>query len=153
MPSFCPPGATLAAELLIAWLLVLWGAAGLWFAWEMRPERDWRYAAGAFGITLLLGLVFLLFPRVGVETMTVAMMSVFLMEGVVAILHGLRVNGQLRNWGRMIFSGICSLIIGLVILIGWPGTAVWTLGLLLGVNFLTNGLSLVMPGRVAKDNA
>jgi uncharacterized membrane protein HdeD (DUF308 family) len=147
-----PAWATLAAELLIAWMLVLWGSVGLWFAWEMRSEREWRYAAGAFGITLFLGLVFLLLPRIGVETMTVLMMVVFLMEGVVSILLGLRLSGQLRNWGWMVFSGACSLIVGLIILIGWPGTAVWTLGLLLGVNFLTTGISLIMLGRVAKDN-
>lgn len=146
-----PALATLASEILIAWTLLLWGAVGLWFAWEMRPASEWRYAAGAFGITLLLGLVFLLFPRVGIETMTVLMIVVFLMEGVVSILLGLRLSGQLRNWGWMAFSGLCSLIVGLVILIGWPGTATWTLGLLLGVNFLTTGLSLVMLGKMAKE--
>ncbi len=147
-----PALATLAAELLIAWMLVLWGAVGLWFAWEMRPEREWRYAAGAFGITLLLGVVFLLFPRAGIETMTILMMIVFLMEGVVSILLGLRLSGQLRNWGWMAFSGVCSLIVGLIILLGWPGTAAWALGLLMGVNFLTTGISLVMLGKTAKEN-
>lgn len=147
-----PALATLAAELLIAWLLILWGGAGLWFAWEMRPEPEWRYGAGAFGIALLLGLVFLLFPRIGIETMTVLMMIVFLMEGVVSILLGLRLSGRLRNWGWMAVSGVCSLIVGLIILIGWPGTAAWTLGLLLGVNFMTTGISLVMLGKAAKDD-
>lgn len=147
-----PAVATLASELLIAWMLVLWGAVGLWFAWEMRPEREWRHAAGAFGLTLLLGLAFLLFPRIGVETMTVLMMVVFLMEGVVSILLGLRLSGQFRSWGWMIFSGACSLIVGLIILLGWPGTAAWTLGLLLGVNFLTTGVSLAMLGKTAKEN-
>ncbi|MCB1369240.1 MAG: DUF308 domain-containing protein [Rhodobacteraceae bacterium] len=148
-----PALATLAAELLIAWMLVLWGAAGLWFAWEMRPEREWLYAVGAFGIALLLGLVFLMFPRVGIETMTILMMIVFLMEGVVSILLGLRLSGQMRNWGWLALSGVSSLAIGLIILIGWPGTAAWTLGLLLGINFLTTGISLVMLGKAAKDNA
>ncbi|TNF18272.1 MAG: hypothetical protein EP318_18455 [Rhodobacteraceae bacterium] len=146
-----PAVATLAAELLVAWMLVLWGAVGLWFAWEMRPETEWRHALGAFGITLLLGLVFGLFPRIGIVTMTILMVIVFLMEGVVSILLGLRLSGQVRSWGWMVFSGLGSLVIGLVILIGWPGTAAWTLGLLLGVNFLTTGLSLVMFGRAAGD--
>lgn len=118
-----PAWATLAGELLIAWMLTLWGATGLWFAWEMRPLQEWRYAAAAFGVTFLLGLVFLLFPSVGIETLTVVMMVVFLMEGVVSILLGLRMSASLQNWGWMVFSGVCSLIVGVIILAGWPQTA------------------------------
>ena len=81
-----PAWATLAGEMLVAWMLTLWGAVGLWFAWEMRPAKEWRYAGVAFAITLLLGLMFLLFPGVGIETLTIVMMVVFLMEGVVSIL-------------------------------------------------------------------
>lgn len=146
-----PAWATLAGELLIAWMLTLWGAAGLWFAWEMRSVREWRYAATAFGITLLLGLAFLLFPGIGIATLTIVMMVVFLVEGIVSILLGLRMSAGLRNWGWMVFSGLCSLIVGVIILFGWPETAVWALGLLLGVNFLTNGLALIMLGKSAKD--
>ena len=145
-----PNWATLAGALLIAWMLTLWGIVGLWFAWEMRPAREWRYAAMGFGITLGLGLIFLLYPGIGIQTLTIVMMVVFLMEGIVSILLGLRLRGQQGNWGWMIFSGACSLIVGAIILFGWPETATWTLGILLGVNFLSTGISLVMLGKVAK---
>jgi uncharacterized membrane protein HdeD (DUF308 family) len=148
-----PAWATLAGALVIAWMLTLWGVAGLWFVWEMRPAREWRYGAVVFAITLLLGLVFLLFPGVGIETLTIIMMMVFLMEGIVSILLGLRMSGHRRNWGWMIFSGLCSLIVGVIILIGWPETAVWTLGLLLGANFFSTGLSLIMLGKATKETA
>ena len=148
-----PAWATLAGEMLVAWMLTLWGAVGLWFAWEMRPAKEWRYAGVAFAITLLLGLMFLLFPGVGIETLTIVMMVVFLMEGVVSILLAMRMSGHMRNWGWLAFSGLCSLIIGAIILIGWPETAVWTLGVLLGVNFLSTGLSLVMLGKTARESA
>ncbi len=94
-----PAWATLAGELLIAWMLVLWGAAGLWFAWEMRPAQEWRYAAAAFGVTFLLGLVFLLFPGAGIETLTIVIVMVFLIEGIVSILLGLRISARLRQLG------------------------------------------------------
>ena len=146
-----PGWATLAGELLIAWMLALWGAAGLWFAWEMRPAREWRYGAVTFGITLLLGVVFLLFPGTGIETLTIVLIGVFLMEGIVSILLGLRLSGQTRHWGWMALSGVCSLIVGFIILMGWPETAVWTLGLLLGINFLSTGFSLIILGASAKE--
>ena len=145
-----PNLATLAAELLVAWMFILWGGAVLWFAWEMRTAPEWRYGAVAFGLMLLAGLIFAVFPVAGIETLTILMMISFLMEGVVSILLGLRSSADMTNWGWLIFSGACSLIVGIVILIGWPGTATWTLGLLMGINFLSTGLSLVMLGRSIK---
>ncbi|MCB2111042.1 MAG: DUF308 domain-containing protein [Defluviimonas sp.] len=147
-----PALATLAGEALIAWMLVLWGAAGLWFAWEMRPAPEWRYGAFSFGFMLLLGVIFVLFPKAGVETLTVLMMLAFLAEGVVSIMLGLRASGRMRNWGWLIFSGACSLIVGAIILIGWPTTAVWALGLLMGANFLSTGLSLIMLAKAMRDD-
>jgi uncharacterized membrane protein HdeD (DUF308 family) len=146
-----PTWATLAGELLIAWMLVLWGAIGLWFAWEMRPSKEWRYAGVMFGITLFLGLVFSLFPGFGIETLTIILMMIFLFEGVISVLLGLRLSARFRNWGWMVFSGLCSLAIGVIILIGWPETAVWAIGMLMGANFLSTGLALIMLGKMAKD--
>lgn len=139
-----PARATLAVERLAVWMLALWGAAGLWFSWEMRPAREWRFGAVLFAAALLLGLIFALFPGAGIAALTIVLMIVFLLEGIVSILLGLRMSGQRRSWGWMVFSGICSLLVGLVILMGWPETAVWTLGLLLGLNFLSTGLALIM---------
>lgn len=145
-----PTVATFAAELLVAWMFILWGGAGLWFAWEMRSAPEWRYGAVVFGLMLIAGLIFAVFPVAGIETLTVLMMISFLMEGVVSVLLGLRSSSHMANWGWLIFSGACSLIVGIVILIGWPSTATWTLGLLMGINFLSTGLSLIMLGRSIK---
>ena len=148
-----PSLATLSDELLFAGILTIWGMVGLWFAWEMRPAKEWAYGAVAFAITLVSGGGILLFPGIGVETLTIVMMAVFLMEGVVSVLLGLRLSGHHSRWGWMIFSGLCSLVVGMIILIGWPQTAVWALGLLLGINFLSTGLSLIMLGNAAKEAA
>ena len=44
----------------------------------------------------------------------------------------------------MLVGGVVNLILALIILSGWPGTAAWTLGLLFGINLFMWGLSLVM---------
>lgn len=148
-----PVAATVAAEALVAWLLVIWGVAGLWFAWEMRPAPEWRYGAATFALTLALGLVFALFPRAGIETLTIVMVLAFLMEGVVSILLGLRTSARAANWGWLVVNGLCSLAVGVIVLIGWPGTAAWSLGLLMGLNFLTTGISLLMLSGAFRKSA
>ena len=145
-----PHIATFGAEGLVAWLLTIWGAVGLWFSWAIRPAPEWRYGLAAFGLLFLVGAVFVLAPGVGVAVLTVLMMLSFLMEGILSILFGLRSSDQVPNWGWLVFSGMCSFAAGIVILFGWPWTASWTLGLMMGLNFLSTGLSLVMLARPAR---
>ncbi|WP_127107223.1 HdeD family acid-resistance protein [Pararhodobacter zhoushanensis] len=145
-----PTVATLAEEELVASLLTLWGAAGLWFSWAIRPSSEWRYGVAGFGLLFIAGLALVLFPVAGIAALTVVMMLSFLMEGILSILYGLRSSAQVSTWEWLVFSGLCSFAAGLVILFGWPWTAGWTLGLVMGLNFLSTGLSLFMltkPGR------
>lgn len=144
-----PTVATFGAEILVAWMLTLWGAVGLWFSWAIRSAPEWRYGAIAFGLLFVLGVVLVLFPLAGIEALTVLMMLSFLLEGVLSILFGLRSSAHVSNWGWLVFSGLCSFAAGIVILFGWPWTASWTLGLMLGLNFFSTGLSLVMLSNAA----
>ena len=139
-----PGAATLGAEMLVASMLTIWGAVGLWFAAAIRPAPEWRTGAAAFGLLFLLGLALVLFPVAGIEALTVLMLLGFLMEGILSILFALRASDRVANWGWLVFSGLCSFAAGIVVLFGWPWTASWTLGLMMGLNFLSTGLSLVM---------
>lgn len=145
-----PSVATFGTELLVAWMLTLWGAVGLWFSWAIRPAPEWRYGFAAFGLLFVVGVAFVLFPLAGIAVLTVLMMLSFLMEGILSILFGLRASAHLSNWGWLLFSGLCSFAAGVVILFGWPWTASWTLGLMMGLNFLSTGLSIVMLARSAR---
>jgi uncharacterized membrane protein HdeD (DUF308 family) len=145
-----PSVATFGAELLVAWMLTVWGAVGLWFSWAIRPASEWRYGFAAFGLLFVVGVALVLFPLAGIAALTVLMMLSFLMEGILSILFGLRSSAHVSNWGWLVFSGLCSFAAGVVILFGWPWTASWTLGLMLGLNFLSTGLSLVMLAKAER---
>lgn len=44
----------------------------------------------------------------------------------------------------MLVSGIADLLLAAIITLGWPMTANWALGLLVGVNLITSGLAVMM---------
>ncbi len=138
-----PAAMTLAFEILIALLLLVWGAAGLGFAAMLRPARGWGGMALFSALVLALGLVFLASPRAGIATLTLLLTAVFLIEGTGSVLIGLKLRGQMPGWGWIVFSGLSALALGALILAGWPGSAAWVLGLLVGLNFLTTGVSLL----------
>jgi uncharacterized membrane protein/uncharacterized membrane protein HdeD (DUF308 family) len=138
-----PAAATLAVTLLVAATLLFWGGLGVWMSLSLRDLPEWKLSAAAFGLVAALGLAFLVFPGVGAEVMTLFVVAGFLIEGVFSILFALRLSGRASGWGWMAASGAAALVLGLVVLIGWPDTATWLLGLLIGVNFLTTGAALL----------
>lgn len=137
-----PAAAAIAATVLIAATLLFWGILGLWMSLSLRRFPEWKLSAAAFGAITLVGLILLVFPALGVEVMTLCLVAGFLIEGVFSVLIGLRLSAVSPRWGWMVASGVASLLLGFVVLVGWPETASWLLGLIIGVNFLTTGVAL-----------
>jgi uncharacterized membrane protein HdeD (DUF308 family) len=151
MAIILPVWATFAVEQLVAGLLLVWGAAGIGFAVSMRPLPEWRISAGLSVMILALGTIFLIVPQDGIETLTLVLIAAFLLEGVLSVLFAFRIRDSMRQWGWMALSGLVSVLVGLMILSGWPGTETWTLGLLFGLNFLTTGASLIALAMAVKS--
>ncbi|MGB3243051.1 MAG: DUF308 domain-containing protein [Sulfitobacter sp.] len=144
-----PTVATIVVEQLIGWLLLAWGIAGLFFARSFKAFSEWKMVAGGFLVVTLLGVFFLLFPGVGASVMTAFLVVAFIIEGILSILMGLRMSGQLGNWQWIIVSGVSAFILGIIILLQWPATTQWVLGFLVGLNFLTTGISMMFVSRAA----
>jgi uncharacterized membrane protein HdeD (DUF308 family) len=51
----------------------------------------------------------------------------------------------------MLVSGIVDLILAAVIIAGLPGSAVWALGLLLGINMVFGGTSMIAMALAARS--
>ncbi len=142
-----PTVATLVVEQLVAWLLILWGLAGLMFAFSFRAFSEWRLVAAVFVAVLLAGIAFVIRPGAGAAVLTGVLITVFLLEGVLSILLGMRLSGHVDNWRWIIFSGICSFVLGMILLISWTNAARWVIGVMVGLNFLSTGLSLMLLAR------
>jgi uncharacterized membrane protein HdeD (DUF308 family) len=56
-----------------------------------------------------------------------------------------------RPWGWVLFDGIVTLLLGLLIWIGWPGNAPWLLGLFLGISLLATGISVLLFGLALRS--
>jgi uncharacterized membrane protein HdeD (DUF308 family) len=67
----------------------------------------------------------------------------FLIERVFSILFDLRVSRPASGGGWMAASETASLALGLVLLVGWAGAAMWLPAVLIGLIFLTAGIALL----------
>jgi len=149
-----PPIATLAVELLFGWLFLISGIVGAITTFMMRraPGFWWSLVSGILAIAV--GVVMLLSPLSGVLTLTLLLITFFIIEGVVSIMFALEHKRELSGrWGWMLASGIIDLILAAIIIEGLPGTAAWALGLLVGINMVFGGTALIGMALHAREVA
>ena len=147
-----PPIATLAVEILFGWLFLISGIAGLITTFMMRraPGFGWSLVSAILGIAV--GIVLLAWPLSGVLTLTLVLIVFFTIEGIASIMFALEHKRELSGrWGWMLASGIIDLILAAIILAGLPGTAAWSLGLLVGINMVFGGTALIGMALHARD--
>ena len=138
-----PPLATIAVTILIGWLFLISGVAGLITTFGARhaPGFWWSLLSALLGIAA--GLVLLVWPLSGAISLTLLLIVFFIIEGVLSIMYAVEHKRELTGqWGWMLVSGIIDLILAAMIWGGLPSTAAWALGLLVGINLIFGGAAL-----------
>ena len=144
--------AGLAAAVMLGWLLVIAGVAGLAFAFRARglPGFGWSLLSGL--AALIAGMALAWNPLVGLATLTLIIAAFLFADGIFTIATAISHRRELsRRWEWMLLGGIVNLVLAAIIYSGWPGTALWVVGLLVGVNLLFGGVSLVTMSLAARD--
>jgi uncharacterized membrane protein HdeD (DUF308 family) len=147
-----PPIATLATAIVLGWLFLFSGVAGLITTFWMRraPGFWWSLLSAVLGIAA--GIVLLAWPASGAVSLTLVLIVVFTIEGLVSIMFALEHKREFSGrWGWMLLSGIIDLILAAMILAGLPGTATWALGLLVGINLVFGGSALIAMAIAARS--
>jgi uncharacterized membrane protein HdeD (DUF308 family) len=149
-----PPSATFAFELLIGWIVLLSGVAGLAMTIRTRgtPGFGWSLLSALIGIAA--GAVLLIWPLSGAFSLTLILTVFLAFEGVVSVMYALAHRRERTpRWGLMLLSGIVDLILAAMIFSGLPGTAAWAIGLLVGINMVFGGSALVAMALQARTDA
>lgn len=89
------------------------------------------------------GIVMVAFPLVGVAALTVLLGTMLLVYGGVAVATAFQLR-PVDGWGWYLLDGAASLLVGLLVLAGWPSSAFWAVGTLVGVSVLMGGISRIM---------
>lgn len=80
----------------------------------------------------------------GTYALTIVLGAYFLAEGVASILYAFEHRRELiGRWSWMLAAGLMDLLIAAIIIIGLPGSALWAVGLLVGINLAFGGATLI----------
>lgn len=138
-----PNFSTLTAEIWIGWLLVFSGVTKLVYAFQSRAEGGFIWKLLLSLLYIATGGLLIAYPLQGVLTLTLALASFLLVEGIFEIVLALQLRPQ-ANWSWLLGNGIITLVLGGMIWREWPFDAPWTLGLLVGISIISSGVARIM---------
>lgn len=145
-----PLGAGLSLTMMIGALLLISGGAQLVLVFK----------AGSFGEGILLALFAILSliaggymisqPVAALASLTLFLAAYFIASGVVQAFGAFGARPE-SGWGWLLFSGVVSVILGVMIWRQFPLSGVWAVGTLVGVQFLMSGWTLIAIGGMARN--
>ena len=98
------------------------------------------------------GISLLANPVLGLATLTLLLVFYLAIEGVAEILMGLGMRPA-PQWGWFVASGVVSLVLAGMLWVGFPSTATWAVGLLVGAGLLSTGLAMVVAGYLGRRSS
>jgi len=149
-----PPLASLAVTIFLGWMFLVTGIAGLVLTYWARAMPGFWWSLISAALAVLAGLILLARPMQGVLTLTIVVGAYFLAEGVATIMYALEHRRELSGrWSWLLVAGLMDILIAFLIIAGLPGSAGWAIGLLVGINLLFGGATLIGMALAARNAA
>ena len=149
-----PPLASLAVTIFLGWMFLISGVAGLALTiWARQMPGFWWSLISAV-LAVAAGIILLARPVQGTLTLTIVVGAYFLAEGVATIMYALEHRRELsQRWSWLLVAGLMDILIAAIIISGLPGSALWAVGLLVGINLLFGGATLIGMALAARKGA
>lgn len=133
---------TFAVEIFVGTLLTIAGAVQFFRSFQARKAPGFWASLLSALIYLATGILLLAYPLTGVLTLTILLIALYLIQGAAQIAFGFGLKGIKNSWW-LILSGVITLVLAGIILFGLPSTALWVIGLLVGINLVFTGFALL----------
>jgi len=144
-----PFASGIAVDLLIGWLLVISGVAHAFHAFK---SSGWRGVLVQFLCGLLylgVGIMMIVNPIGGLLALTVTVLAYFIVSGIFKIIIAIR-SEHLPQRGWVTVSGILSLVLAIYVGSQFPASALWVIGLMVGIEMMFSGWAFVMIAMAAQ---
>lgn len=141
---------TVASIVFLGVLLIISGALQTIYSF-------WAHRWSGFFLSLLTGVLYLVVgslfvskPLSGALVFTLLLGAFYLVGGIFRIIGSIMT--RFDHWGWSLFSGIITLLLGVLILAGWPETGLWVIGLFIGIDLIIFGWVWVALSLAAKSH-
>lgn len=146
-----PEVSTVAVDLYVGWLFLISGLVGIFGIFFAPTVSAFLWSLLTSALSLLVGVLLLWHPVEGAASLTLVLVAFFVVEGIFHIALSLSYRDAFpESWGWMLFSGVTDLLLVAIVMMGWPTSAAWVLGLIVGANLVTSGVATLVAAFAAR---
>ena len=109
------------------------------------------------GIQIILAILYVVagiytwaFPIPALEVITLWLAAIFFVTGFLRLISAFQ-HRHFREWFWLVLSSAISILMGVLIMIGYPESSLWLPGLLIAIELLLQGWSLLFLGLAARS--
>jgi uncharacterized membrane protein HdeD (DUF308 family) len=148
-----PLVSSVALALFLGWILIISGIfQGISLIGAQNAPNFWLQLVSAV-LSVIVGVLFLRRPGEAVVTLALLLIVFFMVEGFAKLVFSLTIR-PLPNWGWVLASGIIGILLSFYLLANLTTTAIWLLGVLLGIQLICEGVALSsLAWQVRRDTA
>ena len=141
--------AGLSIAMVVGILFIIGGIGQLAFAFQ-TGRRIFNIILGV--LTVVVGIYMVMNPAAALASLTIFLAAYLIVSGIFEALMAFQIKPA-NGWGWSLFSGIISVLLGVMIWNQFPLSGAWAIGILLGVKLFFSGWTLLMFGLVARGMA
>jgi uncharacterized membrane protein HdeD (DUF308 family) len=133
--------ATIISITFLGWMLLV---SAIFHAVQWFRGKEERHFLALFGfvLDLVVGFILISNPAVGALTVTLVLAVFFLVGGLMRIFGTLSSDVPHRGWS--VLDGVISALLGILLWIHWPSSALWFVGFAIGVGLIFRGWTWIM---------
>lgn len=132
---------TLISMVALGALLIAGGIVEAITAWKFTKWSTFLVHL-LFGIVYLVcGLFIIFYPMINAVTLTLVLAAFFVVAGVSRIIVAFRRPLPHKTW--IVFSGVLSVILGILLWLQWPASGLWVIGFFVGIDMIFAGATLL----------
>jgi uncharacterized membrane protein HdeD (DUF308 family) len=130
-----------AVVLFLGWILIFSGIVqGISLIGAQNVPHFWLQLVSVV-LSVIVGVLLLRHPGAGLLTLTLLLIVFFMVEGISKLIFALTIR-PFPNWGWVLASGIVGILLSFYLWASLPITAIWLLGVLLGIQLICEGAAL-----------
>lgn len=142
------PIASLGTALVIGALVLMSGVAETIGAFWCRGWSGFFLHLLSGVLSIVIGVLFLRAPVGALLALTLLLACLLMVGGLFKIIAAL--SYRFGAWGWPMVSGAIDLILGVMIWLEWPASALWVIGLFVGISLVFRGLNWIGLGMALR---
>ena len=140
------------ASILILGIFVI--VAGVLYIIEAFSAPDWVgkiFDLIVAFLYIVLGILIVMYPAASAAWFTLFLAGFFMIIGVIRLISGLMAKGKVSGWGWMVFAGLLSLTLGIMIIAQLPESGLWVIGLFISIELIIQGVNAIVLSQAIKE--